>query len=211
MTKSTGADEEGRALLRALALGQPVAERDFDLLFPTHVRKLSRAHWTTLAAAHRAAAMLVDRPAAKVLDVGSGGGKLCIVGSTTTKGVFTGVEHDRELVRVAKDVCRRHHVERVRFVEGDALAMDWAPFDAVYLFNPFANDVGVTKHGIETRPVDEQDFKRSVFAAMTKLVALRPGTRVVTYHGIGATMPPELVETQTEIVGPGILQLWVRA
>jgi SAM-dependent methyltransferase len=197
-------------ILRAVAAGERVAERDFDLIFPPLVRKLARTHWTPLAAALRATALLAEKPGARVLDVGSGAGKLCLVGALTTTGSFTGIEKDAELVNVARQIVRQHGVQRIRYVEGDALAADWTAFDAIYLFNPFANDVGVVGDKLTNRSVREEDFIRLVRTTEEKLAALRPGTRVVTYHGFGGTMPAGMIEHHAEVVGPGVLQVWAR-
>lgn len=145
-----------------------------------------------------------------MLDVGSGAGKLCLVGSLTTTGVFTGIEKDADLVKVARQIVRQHGIQRVHYVEGDALAADWTAFDAIYLFNPFANDVGVVGERLTNRPVSEEDFLRLVRKTEEKLATLRSGTRVITYHGFGGTMPAGMAEHHAEVIGPGVLQVWVR-
>jgi precorrin-6B methylase 2 len=60
----------------------------------------------------------------RLFDIGSGAGKLGIVGALATKGRFTGVEKDRALVRIAKQISRDHKIERVRIVHGDAFGLD---------------------------------------------------------------------------------------
>jgi SAM-dependent methyltransferase len=194
--------------LKNLSVGNRVSERDFDLIFPPLVRKLSRAHWTPLAAAQRAVQLLVKSPGDKVLDIGSGAGKLCIVGALTTKGVFTGVEKDAELVRVAKQIVRQHKIERVRYVHGDAMAQDWGTFQALYLFNPFANATQIKKDSLTNVPVPEEIFVELVKKTTMKMAGLPVGMRIVTYHGFGAEMPPNVIQEAAEIVGPGVLQLW---
>ena len=194
--------------LKDLAAGDHVSERDFDLIFPPLVRKLSRVHWTPLAAAQRAAQLLVQAPDDKVLDIGSGAGKLCIVGALTTRGGFTGVEKDRELVRIAKQISRDHKIERVRFVHGDAFGLDWSEYGALYLFNPFANDIAIKKDSLQHVTVREETYVQLVSQTISKLAGLPAGTRIVTYHGFGGEMPPNVVQEAAEIVGPGVLQLW---
>lgn len=172
-------------------------DREFDLIFPKDARKFSRMHWTPVAVAIRAAEWLAPRPGMKVLDVGSGSGKVCLIGAARTSGHFVGVERDGELVQVARDVAKRTKTERVRFIEADALTHDWSPYDAIYLFNPFANHVA-----------DEAEFVRVIAGATAKLAAIGPGKRVVTFHGFGGTMPDTFRPLDAEIIGPGVLQLW---
>lgn len=175
-------------------------DREFDLIFPKDARKFSRMHWTPVAAAVRAVEWLAPSPGAKVLDVGSGSGKVCLLGAARTKGHFVGVERDAELVQVAKSVAKAHRLERVRFLCEDALAHDWSRYDAVYLFNPFANHVA-----------DEKEFVDVITRATAKLKDLPTGRRVVTFHGFGGTMPEGYVAREAEVIGPGVLQLWEKA
>ncbi len=172
-------------------------DREFDLIFPKDARKFSRMHWTPLAAAEQAAAWLAPTPGSKVLDVGSGSGKVCLIGALRTQGHFVGVEREEELFRIAQDVAREHKIPRVRFLCVDALKHDWDRYDAVYLFNPFANHVA-----------DEAEFIRVIAAVTAKLAGLKAGTRVVTFHGFGGTMPDGFVTREAEVIGPGVLQLW---
>ncbi len=172
-------------------------DREFDLIFPKDARKFSRMHWTPLAAAVKAAAWLAPTPGTKILDVGSGSGKVCLIGALRTLGHFVGVERDEQLVRVAQDVAKAHKIPRVRFLCADAVTHDWGCYDAVYLFNPFANHVA-----------NEEEFIRVIARVTAKLAGLKAGTRVVTFHGFGGTMPEGFVTREAEVIGPGVLQLW---
>jgi SAM-dependent methyltransferase len=168
----------------------------FDEYFPARLRRLSAVHWTPVAVARRAAELLVQSAATTVLDVGSGVGKLCIIGAQTTPGRFVGVERHGLFARVARNVVRRRRVPRVEIVRDEALALDWRRFDAVYLFNPFDD------------PVPDEPAVR---AAEQKLLELRPGARVVTYHGFGGVMPSCFRRVISEPSGTGRLELFVRA
>src|SRR5207244_1254082 len=72
------------AVAAALRSGCPVADGVFDRMFPTELRFVSFQHWTPVAVARRAAELLVGAGARRLLDVGSGPGKFCIVGALTT-------------------------------------------------------------------------------------------------------------------------------
>ena len=195
--------------IKTIANGDHTSERDFDLIFPPLVRKLSRVHWTPLAAAQRACQLLVKSSGDKVLDIGSGSGKLCLVGALTTKGSFTGVEKDRELVRTAKKITQEHKIERVRFVHGNAFDLNWAEYDALYLYNPFANDLEIKKESLHHITVREDTYVQLVNLTIFKLGELPAGIRIVTYHGFGGEMPPNIIQESSEIIGTGVLQLWL--
>jgi 2-polyprenyl-3-methyl-5-hydroxy-6-metoxy-1,4-benzoquinol methylase len=77
-------------------------DNQFDLLYPPEIRALSRAHWTPVKVARRAASFLVREPGTRVLDIGCGPGKFCIVGALATPGRFTGVEQRKQLCELAQ-------------------------------------------------------------------------------------------------------------
>lgn len=159
-----------------MTLRLDVTDREFDRIFPKSAQKVARALFTPVAVARRAAELLVPRPGARVLDVGSGAGKFCFVGALATRGVFTGVELDDELVTVAKTLAREHAVPRVSFKTGDALAVDWSGYDGVYLYNPFS-------------AATEARFVEQVAATVAKLQTLKPGARVAVLNGFGGELP----------------------
>jgi hypothetical protein len=143
----------------------------FDCIYPPPIERLSRPQWTPVTVAKRAAALLASGVGQSILDVGAGVGKFCVVGAVTTEARFVGVEKRDYLVNVGQAVIDRHQIERVELVRGDALSIDWSGFDGIYIFNPFGGD------------------ERSIRRAEEKLWELRPGARVVTYHGFGGLVP----------------------
>lgn len=167
----------------------------FDQYFPPTIRRLSEVHWTPVAVARRAAQLLVQSAATTVLDVGAGVGKFCIIGARTTPGRFVGVERHGLFAKVARNVVRRRRVPRVEIVRGEALALDWRRFDAIYLFNPLHD------------PVPNEPAVRAV---EKKLLELRPGARVVTYHGFGGVIPSGFRRVVSEPSGTDRLELFVR-
>src|SRR3954452_18195742 len=69
------------ALGDALRSGAAVPDAEFDRLFPDELRDRSYLHWTPVEVAVRAAELLAPSPRGiRVLDVGAGVGKLCLIG-----------------------------------------------------------------------------------------------------------------------------------
>ncbi|MCX5744872.1 MAG: hypothetical protein NT062_20480, partial [Proteobacteria bacterium] len=97
---------------------------------------------------------------------------------------------------VAQQLAIRLAIGNATFVVGDALDHDWAAYDAIYLFNPFAEETAT--------------FSGSVVAARHKLEGVRAGTRVVLYHGFGGTLPPSFTRVSRTSAGTDVLQLWVK-
>lgn len=172
-----------------------MSDAAFDGVLPTELRHLSAVHWTPYSVAVRAAEWLAPEPAMRVLDVGSGVGKLCVIGALATGAAWHGVERHRAAVRAAVGAAQAFGVShRTHFVHGDALSIGWAPFDSFYFYNPF-----------EVFPLHD-----AVPEILERLAWLRPGTRVVTYHGLGGEMPSCYRRIRRENLELGDLELWIR-
>ena len=200
-------------LQRALREGTRVHDRDFDAVYPLDVRSVSSTFWTPVPIAQRAAELLVRDAASCVLDVGSGAGKVCIVGALRTGATFTGIEHRPHLVAIARDAAERLDASRkTRFVHGDLREVEWGGFDAFYLYNPFSENLyGPRDHFDDTVELSRARFCRDVDAVYRALERAAAGTRVVTYHGFGCALPPCYRSELREGAGSDVLELWIRS
>jgi SAM-dependent methyltransferase len=207
------------AIRAALERRAPVADAVFDRLFAEELRGLSALHWTPVAVALRAAELLAPvaemcgSSGLRILDVGAGVGKLCLIGALVHDCVWWGVEQDVALVAAANQAAWALGVsERTRFVAGDATRMDWSELDALYFYNPFP---------MRSLPVDASPFAHHALAQETlgRVAAQLARTRVVTFHGLGCALPAGYVRALREPVGPGgggggddgdVLELWIR-
>src|SRR5258708_7840111 len=88
----------------------------FDAVYDDGIRALSEQHWTPVAVAERAARLLALAGARRILDVGAGAGKFCIVGALCTGAEFVGVERREGLVRVARRAASDLRASRATFV-----------------------------------------------------------------------------------------------
>lgn len=199
-------------LLRRLREGGAVRDAELDaLLYPPELCELSPQLWTPVSVALRAAELLVAGPETRVLDVGSGVGKLCLIGALSTPASFTGIEHRLEWVRIAEGAARELGATRARFVHGTLDHVDAASFDAFYLFNPFAENLWSEAERVDRSvELSQARHARDVARAEQLLAATRAGTRVVTFHGFGGTMPSSYRRALSEQHG-GALELWVKA
>jgi len=173
----------------ALRQGEVPSDVDFDSVYSYPVQRLSEQHWTPVAVAFVAAKLLVRDKESRVLDVGSGAGKFCHVGATVTPARFYGIDQSNFLVEEAQSICQLKGITNAEFTLGNALDLDWRQFDAVYLFNPFFENIGPSSRLDRAAELDSKIFMESVATVENKLREMPAGTRVVTYYGFGGKMP----------------------
>jgi hypothetical protein len=197
------------AIRRRLGAGKLVDDGVFDGLFPPDIRRASAVHWTPVEVALRAAKLLASKPGAVVLDVGAGVGKFCLVAACAIDAHVRGVEHRAHFVSVARDAAAEIGVE-VDMIHGTIDQLEPADVDGVYLFNPFAENLCPSSDRLDsTVELNEARFWRDLGTTTAFLDEARPGTRVVTYCGIGGTLPRSYALATRERRF-GTLELWIR-
>lgn len=201
-------DRPAQAIRDALARGAEVSDLAVDQLFPDELRDRSHLHWTPVEVAVRAAALLTPRPRLRILDIGSGVGKVCLVGAAVTDATWWGIEQDAVQIAAAHRAAWMLDLERTtRFVQGDGSRLSWAEFDGFYLYNPFST-LMLAPHA---SPFVRYATVQSTLRRITQRLAAAPaGTRVVTYHGFGGPMPAGYTRHVHEPFGGDALELWVR-
>jgi SAM-dependent methyltransferase len=184
----------------------------FDRIYPEPIRRLSRMHWTPVEVARRASRFLACSPGARILDVGSGVGKFCLLGALETQAYFVGAECRGDLVEVARVAARRARASRAEFLHLDALELDWSEFDGLYLFNPFEEllfpDDGYIDKAVE---FGERRFHSLVLRTEEKLRRMPLASRLAVFHSTGGEAPCGYRQLGCETVGPGTLEFWERA
>lgn len=193
----------------ALRRRADVSDAEFDQVFPEELRDRSHLHWTPVAIAVRAAALLAPSPDMRVLDVGAGVGKLCLIGALVTGATWWGIEQDPGQIAAANHAAWALDVApRTRFVHGDGSRLDWDEFDALYFYNPFSTLMLAPHASPFVRYATIQGTLRRI---EQRLATTRPGTRVVTFHGFGGRLPAGFTRVSREPAGDDALELWVHA
>jgi SAM-dependent methyltransferase len=191
-----------------------VSDDEFDSVYSEQVRSASFRHWTPVAVARRAAQLLTGvGGATRILDVGAGPGKFCIVGALTTAARFAGIEQRPSLVEAAAVAVERFGTDRASVVHANMMDFDCTPFDGFYFFNPFRELVELCDAYPIDRTIDTSValFKTYIACAIANLLRASVGTSVVTFHGFGGRMPPQYRRVLSEQTHGGELALWVRA
>ncbi len=183
----------------------------FDDVYDERIRALSSQHWTPVAIAARAARLLTLAGATRILDVGAGAGKFCIVGALSTRAELVGVERRADLVAVARAAALQLGATRATFIHANVEALPFDGFDGVYLYNPFFEHI--SRHlPLVDRALERSGraHRRVVRAIEAKLRAMSAPVVVVTYHGFGGALPRAFSHVADEPAGNDRLRLWIK-
>lgn len=184
----------------------------FDARLPAPLRLQSSSHFTPVDVAVHAARWLAPTGAESVLDVGAGAGKFCLLAAHDRRNAtFVGVELRGHLVAIATRLATEWKLSNARFVHGDAFDLDWDEFDGFYFFNPFAEQLLDHAFALDNKlDFDRANYDRYVAETLDRLAMARSGTRVVTYHGLGADLPGGYELADMEVIGSDSLELWIQ-
>jgi SAM-dependent methyltransferase len=187
-------------------------DETFDEQLPHYVRKRSRQYWTPVSVAARAAATFAVMGAKRILDVGCGPGKFCVVvGCLRPELRVHGVEQRPRLVRVGRRLARHFDAPNVEFWAGDATRLSWDQYDGFYFFNPFAESIfGDADRFDDSVSFSTMRFGVELLRAESKLAQARPGTVVITYHGLGGVIPSTYELVSDDHAGSDRVRTWVQ-
>ncbi len=215
--KLPGTDDELRQeriqrILSDFSSREAVSNSRFDYLFPEDVRKNSSRHWTPLDVCQEVVSLLDLKPKMKILDIGSGCGKFCLVGALSYPEIqFTGIEQRPHLVSIAQSIASELQIKNIHFIEGNMMDINWHEFQGFYLFNPFYENTLLPNDRIDlTIPASQLLFELYLDTVSERLKSLPIGTRVVTYHTFGGSFPDEYDLEIKKPCGTSHLELWIR-
>jgi SAM-dependent methyltransferase len=207
-----GYSNDALSVMRALRDGTELSDRAFDeALFPREVRRHSDAFWTPLEVVRRVIDLIVPSTSTRVLDVGSGAGKFCIVGAALTGATFVGIEHRLSLVEAATEAATLARTPGASFIHGDFRFVDVTSFDVFYFYNPFEENLLPLEQRIDaTVPLSPAKFVGDVRRAESMLARARKGTCVAMYHGFKGAMPTQYRRIARESCRMGYIDVWVK-
>jgi hypothetical protein len=154
---------------------------EFDTVFRNNFSSISTLHWTPLKVARIASEWLCINSKSKILDIGSGVGKFCIVGALKTNGTYTGVEQRSNLVKISNKVIQQNKICKANFINDNFSNINFSEYTAFYLYNPFWENISNDKLIDNNIPVSQAIFQEYNLILSKKLSTLQPGTLVATY------------------------------
>ncbi len=181
-------------------------DEEFNELYPFSIQVHSRRHWTPIHIIKLACSFLTD-PGSKILDIGSGVGKFCLVGAHLyPKSHFTGIEQRNYLVRHAQRAQKTLALQNVDFIQGNFTHLDLGEYDHFYFYNSFFENLD-NMDRIDTKVDYSEELYQFYVRHLSKQLSERPsGTRIVTYHSLQEEIPRsyQLVESFED----GDLNFW---
>lgn len=183
-------------------------DQDFDQLYPIRYRSISKIHWTPVDVIKIAVGWLNGKTPCKILDIGSGVGKFCLLGSILSKSIFVGVEKRKNLFEQSKKTAKLLEIKRVHFINENVVNIDFTDYDAFYYFNPFCEQIA-NSDWIDKKPTFSLEkygeYEKHVFS---QLKIMPKGTKVVTYCSNDFSLP---VSYQVRnMMFDGLLVLWIK-
>lgn len=158
-----------------------VDDQAFNGLYPPSIRELADRHWTPVDVAKMASKYLVESSDDKVLDIGAGAGKFCLVGASCTKGMFYGVEQRASLVQISNNLAQKHNIENVEFIHANIDQICFSDYNAFYFYNSFYENLD-TLFPIDNIVLpDKERYYAYTNYLRNQLRKMPVGTRVVTY------------------------------
>ncbi|MEY3716280.1 MAG: hypothetical protein RL285_155 [Bacteroidota bacterium] len=191
-TMSDSSQTHIKSVIQLLKAGEIPSDTDFDACIPTAVRRHTSTHFTPVEVSVAAAQFLCggDWKNPKILDVGSGMGKFCLVaGAMFDHAHFTGVEQRKLLCDVADDLLEICELNNVGFLCGNIMNVRFADFQGVYLYNPFYEHLQPFSAMDESIDLDADYYEIYCGYVRKQLQGMPKGTRVATYFGGGEEIP----------------------
>lgn len=176
-------------IFKNLQLNIEINDNLFNTLYPLRIKKLSERHWTSVEVAKLAADYLVDKPNCKVLDIGSGAGKFCLIGASTTKGRFYGVEQRDSLVKLSQKIAKTNNVNNVEFIHSNITQISFSDYNAFYFYNPFYENIDDSLLIDNKVIIDEKLYFSYSEYVENQLKNTPVGTRLVTYWSMWSEIP----------------------
>jgi hypothetical protein len=193
-------------IFQFLRLSIDITDERFNSIYPESIKILSSRHWSPVAVAKAASEFLVDRPGARILDIGSGVGKFCMIGAAITNGHFTGVEQRRHLVELSQKLSSVHGLQRVAYLHANITDIDFRKYSGFYFYNSFYENIHPLKRIDDTVHVDIDLYDTYSVYMVEQLSILPLGCRFAAYHTPRAVVPKsfQLVDSLFD----GSLNFW---
>ena len=178
--------------VQAIKRGDVVSDEQFDACLNSFTKRHSATHYTPCEVALHATQFLCAEAGEghRILDVGAGVGKFCLIGAALMEDVhFFGIEQRRSLCTVADELVDQSGLNNVSLLCGNAMILNFSDYTGFYLYNPFYEHLEPFSAIDESIDLDADYYEIYCGYVRKQLQTLPKGTRVVTYFGGGEEIP----------------------
>lgn len=183
-----------------------VGDEEFNSLYPENIRRSARRHWTQVEVAKKASDYLVKKPGTKVLDIGSGAGKFCIIGAMHTEGSFTGVEQRENLVELSNKITAHYGINNLQFIWANILEIPFLEYESFYFYNSFHENIDENDKIDNQIGASMQLYEQYCNYMREQLNLMPNGTRLATYWSSGNEIPASYQLRSLKF--NGLLKFW---
>lgn len=185
------------------------SDETFNLLYPLPVKNVAEKHWTPIVVAEKAAGFLAVSNDVKILDIGSGCGKFCLVAAHLYPQTnFYGIEQREGLVSLSKQLAGQLQIKNVFFTCNNIAKVDFGDYDHFYFYNSFYENIANAQKIDDDVLYSEKlydYYNRYLYRQLDKKPA---GTRLVTYHSFGKEVPRDYEIVHTDY--NEYLKFWIK-
>jgi tRNA1(Val) A37 N6-methylase TrmN6 len=182
------------------------SDEKFNVIVRKELRFLSKVHWTPVDVIDQCVKWLPGKQSLKVLDIGSGIGKFCILASQISPHCFTGVELREDSHLEAVRLQSLLKLENVNFLNSNVDQIAFEDYDVFYLFNPFYEQI--VNHGTVLNHIKfhKENYHKYETYVISQLKKCSTGKLVICfeYDLLSKISGFELIDDAFE----GSLQIW---
>lgn len=198
----------GNMVFEYLKLNKHITDKEFDTIYPEEIKKLGRIHWTPVEVAKQAAEFLAELPGARILDIGSGAGKFCLIGCVHTDASFTGVEQRENLYKISNRMVKFYNLPNIKFIHSNITDIEFRDYNAFYYYNPFYENIEKSYVIDDSVELKTQNYNLYTKYVKEQLDAMPKGTRLATYWSSHGDVPRAYSSQYRS--DNGLLEMWVK-
>jgi len=186
-----------------------ISDGSFLQFYPDAIQAYAKSHWTPIRVAKKAADFLGAEAGARVLDIGSGAGKFCLIAAHYRPGAFFyGVEQRREMVEQANRVKALTGLKNLAFMHGNITSVDLRSYDHFYFYNSFYENLIGSERVSDDLEYSEELYNYYNRYLYRQLDQTPSGTRLVTFHSLEPEVPRDFHVVASDM--GNLLKFWVK-
>lgn len=191
-----------------LKKGEIVSDKDFNEIYPINIRSHASRHYTPVNVCIAAAHFLSDNSNARILDIGAGAGKFCLIAASISSGMFYGVELRNNLVKSAKKIAERNTLANSNFKCENIIDVEFKHYNAFYFFNAFHENIDDVDPIDKDIVLDHLAYEKYTDYVFNALSHMPEGTKLATYFSLKTQVPDSFQLVNSDF--DDNLKLWLK-